>query len=94
MSDVNRDLVSGTAGARRVHVRGEMIVASAQRVRGNWQAGAHACADGWRNKEKERRKKDGGEEERDKNKKREKERERHLLDNIATTRAVLSRRAY
>jgi len=46
MSDVNR--VLKTAGARRVHVRGETIVASAQRGHGNRQAGTHACAGGWR----------------------------------------------
>jgi len=77
MSDVNRDLVSGTAGARRVHVRGETIVASAQRGRGNRQAGTHACAGGWKNKEreKERERERGKEEERKKNR-RDRERER------------------
>lgn len=44
MSDVSRQLE--TAGARRVHVRGETIVASAQREHGNRQAGTHACAGG------------------------------------------------
>lgn len=44
MSDVRRELE--TAGARRVHVRGETIVASAQRGHGNRQAGTHACAGG------------------------------------------------
>lgn len=52
MFDVNRDLVSGTAGARREHVRDETIVASAQRGRGNRQARTHACAGSWRNKER------------------------------------------
>jgi len=74
MSD--QDLVSRTAGARRVHVRGESIVASAQRGCGNQQAGTHACAGDWRNKEREReREREGGGEKekvREKNKKREK----------------------
>lgn len=72
MSDVNRDLVSGTAGARRVHVHGETIVASAQRGRGNRQAGTHACAGGWRDKKRDRE-----ERERERNEKKKRERERH-----------------
>lgn len=80
MSDVNRDLVSGTAGARRVHVHGETIVASAQRGRGNRQAGTHACAGGWRDKKRDRE-----ERERERNeKKKERKRETLMWDNIAT----------
>lgn len=92
MSDVNRDLMSGTAGARRVHVRGETIVASAQRGRGNRQAGIHACAGGWRNKERE------GDRERGRKKRRRetrRERERDTdVDNITTnytSRSLTSR---
>lgn len=90
MSDVNRDLVSGTAGARRVHVRGETIVASAQQERGNRQAGTHACAGGWRNKERKRK---TGREERERNKKRKRDTDVWIILQ-PTTRAVLSRRAY
>lgn len=59
MFDVNR--VLKTADARRVHVRGETIVASAQRGHGNRQAGTHACAGGWRGRrDRERKGKEEG----------------------------------
>lgn len=79
--------MSGTAGAPRVHVRGEKIVASAQR--GNRQAGTHACAGGWRNKErnrkreKERNERRGREEKKRERERREKERDTDV-ENIVT----------
>lgn len=91
MSDVNQDLVSGTAGARRVHVRGETIVASAQRGCGNRQARIHACAGGWRNKEREKERDERREKKRRRETRREIEKETLMWISQPTTRSLTPR---